>query len=95
MVAAMATFYKTSRVWVLEFTYDGRPRRWFRPLPAHEDGAAFLAAQLRDLYGGRATFVEARPATADEETQYIRGELPVNVFCPSGYSVSSRSKNER
>ncbi len=80
----MATFFKSSRLWVLEFTYDGRARRWIRPLPEGEDGPAVLRAQIADLYGkhGRVTLV--RPATTDEETQYIEGTVPVNILCPTG-----------
>ena len=26
-------FYKTSKVWILDFIYDGEPRRWFKALP--------------------------------------------------------------
>ena len=80
----MAPFYKTSRIWVVDFTYDGHARRWFKPLRQEEDGPAALKAQLRDLYGDRAQLVTVRPATAEEETQYIRGDTPKNVYCPTG-----------
>jgi len=80
----MATFFKTSRLWVMDFTYDGRPRRWFKPLPESEDGPAVLRAQLDDWYGARARVLEVRPATAEEEAQYIRGDTPKNVLCPTG-----------
>ncbi|MDP3761448.1 MAG: hypothetical protein Q8R01_13125 [Ramlibacter sp.] len=80
----MALFYKTSRLWVIDFTYDGRPRRWIKPLRDNEDGPAVLAAELLDLYGSRARVVGIRPATHDEETQYIHGDLPKNVLCPTG-----------
>jgi len=84
----MATFFKRSRLWVLDFTYQGRPRRWFRALPEAQDGHAVLAARLRELYGDRAQVAAIRPATADEETQYIRGQEPRNVFCPTGRAGS-------
>ena len=58
-------------MWILDFTYDGAPRRWFK-------------AQLGDLYGKRGRFVDVRPATRDEETQYLNGTAPINVFCPTG-----------
>lgn len=80
----MATFFKTSRLWVVDYTYDGRPRRWFKALPQGEDGVAALAAELGDLYGRHVRIVEVRPATADEETQYIQGTLPKNILCPTG-----------
>lgn len=80
----MAPFYKTSRLWVIDFTYDGRPRRWIKPLREREDGHAVLAAELHDLYGSRARVVEIRHATKDEETQFIRDDMPKNVLCPTG-----------
>lgn len=80
----MATFFKSSQLWVLDFTYDGRPRRWFKALPEGADAHAVLSAQLQDLHGKRARLVEVRPATPDEETQYVRGTLPKNVMCPTG-----------
>jgi hypothetical protein len=80
----MAPFYKTSRLWVIDFTYDGRPRRWIKPLRESADGHALLAAELRDLYGSRARVVLIRPATQEEETQFIHGDLPKNVLCPTG-----------
>lgn len=80
----MATFFKSSRLWVIDFTYDGRPRRWIKALRDSEDGHAVLAAELADLYGTRARVVQIRPATPDEETQYIHGESPKNVMCPTG-----------
>lgn len=80
----MAEFFRSSTVWVVEFTYDGHPRRWLKALPQAADGPAELRAQLADLYGPRARLVAVRPATAEEETQYIRGELPRNIVCPTG-----------
>jgi hypothetical protein len=80
----MATFFKSSRVWVMDFTYEGRPRRWTKALPETQDGRAVLPAQLRDLYGDHAHVVDVRPATLEEETQYIHGTEPKNVFCPTG-----------
>lgn len=82
----MATFFKSSRLWVLEFTYDGHPRRWIKPLPEGEDGPALLTAQIADLYGKRGRVTLVRPATVDEETQYIAGTVPKDVFCPTGRS---------
>jgi hypothetical protein len=77
-------FYKRSEVWVVDFTYDGRPRRWLKALPAGSDARARVQAIVADLYGARARIVQVRPASAEEETQYIRGELPKNLYCPTG-----------
>ena len=80
----MAMLYRTSRIWIVDFTYDGRARRWFKPLPQEVDGAAHMAAQLHDLYGGRAQLASVRLASLEEEMQYIRGDVPRNVYCPTG-----------
>jgi hypothetical protein len=81
---SVAQFYKSSKVWVVDFTYDGHPRRWLKALPAGADAAAEMGTLLQDLYGARGHLVAVRAATADEETQYIRGDLPRNIFCPTG-----------
>jgi hypothetical protein len=86
----LAQFYKTSRVWVVDFTYDGHPRRWLKALPDRSDAQAQVRALIQDLYGARARIVEVRPATPDEETQYIRGDLPQNILCPTGRRPPSR-----
>lgn len=80
----MTAFFKTSTIWVLDFRYDGRARRWIRAFGAEDDVRQIVAAQLHDLYADRAKLVDVRRATADEETQYLRGEEPKNVFCPTG-----------
>lgn len=80
----MATFFRSSKLWVLDYTYDGRARRWVKALPEQADAFAVLAAQLEDLYGKRGRVVGLRPATDEEETQYLRGTLPGNVLCPTG-----------
>lgn len=80
----MAIFFRTSHLWVVDYTYDGRPRRWFKAVPEGEDAPPALEAELRDLYGSHVQHIAARPATAEEETQYIRGTLPRNVLCPTG-----------
>lgn len=79
----MSEFFKTSTIWVIDFRYDGRPRRWFRPYKAQDDAVALVRTQLQDLYGERAQLVEARPATEEEELQYLRGEAPRNAYCPT------------
>lgn len=81
---AMATFFKTSRLWVADYTYDGRKRQWFKALPEATDGRAWLAAELADLYGKHVRITEVRPATQEEESQYLHGTLPKNMFCPTG-----------
>lgn len=80
----MATFFKSSRLWVIDFTYDGHPRRWIKALPEAQDGPALLRAELADLHGARARVVQVRPATPEEEMQYVHGDSPKNVLCPTG-----------
>jgi hypothetical protein len=81
---SVAQFFKTSKVWVVDFTYDGHPRRWLKALPAGDDAAAEMESLLGDLYGARTRLITVRAATPDEETQYIRGDLPRNMYCPTG-----------
>jgi hypothetical protein len=76
--------YRASTTWVVDFRYEGRPRRWFKVCRAGSDVRDEMAAQLRGLYGVRAQLVEVREATAEEEAQYLRGEAPGNVLCPTG-----------
>jgi len=80
----MSEFFKTSVTWVVDFRYDGRPRRWFKAFDAGEDVRQAMVAQLAALYGDRAQLVSVRQATENEETQYLRGEEPKNVLCPTG-----------
>lgn len=80
----MATFYKSSQVWVLDFTYDGRPRQWIKAVPEGTDARARFEAQIHDLYGKRGRVIAVRRATAQEETQYLQGNVPRNVLCPTG-----------
>lgn len=84
--------YKASEVWVVDITYDGRPRRWLKALPAGSDARAWIEALVSDLYGSRARVVEVRPATHEEETQYIRGDLPRNLYCPTGRGAARREE---
>ena len=81
--------FRRSQVWVVEFTYEGRPRRWFKALPEGKDAQAEMAALLQELYGTRAQLQQVRPATPEEETDYIRGNLPLNVLCPTGRAPRS------
>lgn len=77
-------FFKTSTTWVVDFRYEGRPRRWFKVFAAGVDVGELMSAELQRLYGNRAQLVQVRPATADEEAQYLRSEEPKNEFCPTG-----------
>ncbi len=76
--------FKATELWVVDFTYDGRPRRWLKALPVGGDARAQMEVVVADLYGARARLIGVRRASADEETQYIRGDLPKNLYCPTG-----------
>ncbi|MBQ1766378.1 MAG: hypothetical protein IIZ92_26245 [Aquincola sp.] len=52
-----------------------------------------MVAQLAALYGDRAQLVEVRQATDDEETQYLRGEEPKNVLCPTGRHARNNTES--
>ena len=86
---AVSEFFKTTTTWVVDFRYDGRPRRWFKSFGPGDDVHARVAIELRELYGERARLVEVRKATDEEETQYLRGEEPKNVTCPTGRHARS------
>lgn len=80
----MIELFKTSTVWVVDYRYEGRPRRWFRAYPAGAEARLLAQAELADLFGRQAQIVEVRPATDEEERQYLHGEEPRNALCPSG-----------
>ena len=80
----MVEFSTTSTLWVVDFRYDGRPRHWFKAFGANDDVPRKMATILRDLYGKRMQLVEVRKATEEESLQYLRGEEPNNVYCPTG-----------
>ena len=80
----MVTLYRRTQVWVVDFTYDGRARRWFKPLPQGTDAGTAMRALLHELYGDHARLVEVRPATEQEELDYVRGNVPRNMLCPTG-----------
>lgn len=80
----MTSFSRTSATWVVDFRYDGRPRRWFKVARLASDVRQQASEQLQAWYGDRAQLVEVRPATAEEEGQYLRGDAPKNVLCPTG-----------
>jgi hypothetical protein len=77
-------FFRTSTTWVVDFRYEGRSRRWFKAFGPGVDVRARMESELLQLYGNRAQVVEVRPATDEEEAQYLRGEEPKNTFCPTG-----------
>lgn len=86
----MAQFFRSSRTWVVDFRYQGRPRRWFRTAPSDAvDVKAQMLALLAELYGDDAQLLAVRPASDEEELQYLRGEEPKNVLCPTGRSPRS------
>ena len=80
----MSEFFKTSEFWVADFRYEGRPRRWFKAFGPGDDVNKEMTSLLQALYGERAQLVAVRKATEDEETQYLRGEEPKNILCPTG-----------
>lgn len=86
----MAEFFKTSTVWVVDFLYDGRQRRWFKALAPGSDVPGLMARTLHDLYGDHARLVTVRPASAEEESQYLRGDEPANLYCPTGRPSPSK-----
>jgi hypothetical protein len=80
----VATFFRTSRVWVIDYRYRGSPRRWLKAWPQDLDGAQAARELLQQLHGPQATLVDVRPATEQEDADYRHGNLPRNAFCPSG-----------
>ncbi len=80
----MALFLRPSTTWVVDYRHDGHPRRWFRVLAEGTDPEPALREELQALYGARARLESVRPASADEEAQYLRGEAPRTAFCPTG-----------
>ena len=80
----MAPFFRSSTVWVIDFQYDGRPRRWLKALPEGLDVQREAESVLRDLYGDRARLAGVRRATPEEDSDYLRGDLPRNAYCPTG-----------
>lgn len=90
----MAEFFKTTRVWVVDFRFDGKARQWMKPLDVHSEAAQVrqdMQRTLEDLYGGRATLTGVRPATAEEERQFLRGEQPKNAYCPLSRAPEARA----
>ena len=90
----MSRLFRTSRVWVVEFTHDGRSRTWFKAIPQGQDVTAEMTASLRDLYGAHAHLVSVRPATEKEDLDFIRGDVPKNQLCPTGRAPLARPRKE-
>lgn len=88
----MVTLFRRTQVWVVDFTYEGRPRRWFKALPQGMDAGVAMRALLDELYGDHARLVAVRPATEQEELDYVRGNLPHNMLCPTGRAPRSAPK---
>ena len=78
----MVTFFRPSSLWIIDFRFDGRDRRWFKSFRTNIDVKTEATNLLRDLHGSRAQLIEVRLATEAEEIQYVRGEEPKNSFCP-------------
>jgi hypothetical protein len=85
----MTELFRTSTVWVVDYRYEGRPRRWFKAYRAGADARQLAEAELADLYAAHAELVAVRPATDDEERQYLHGDEPRNALCPTGRSARS------
>ena len=89
----MSEFFKTSTTWVVDFRYEGRPRRWFKAFGPGDDVNKEMTSLLHALYGKRAKLVDVRRATQDEETQYLRGAEPKRVLCPTGRQDQAGSES--
>ena len=85
----MAEFFKTSTLWVVDFRYDGSPRRWFVAFGPDADVVGEMGERLQGLYGTRATLTGVRKADEAEEQAYLRGETPTTSFCPTGRVAGS------
>ncbi len=91
----MATFFRSSQVWVIDYRYQGRERRWFKALPTGADAERWACDLLQDLYEGRATLEGVRPATPQEDADYLHDNLPRNAYCPSGKGPLSEPRPPR
>jgi hypothetical protein len=86
----MNGFMRRSTLWIIDWRYDGHPRRLWKVLrdaADDPDAAAQVAqrmeAELRALYGPAATLDTARPATPEEDREYLRGETQPPALCPT------------
>jgi hypothetical protein len=80
----VSEFFRTSTVWVVDYLYEGRTRRWMKALRHGEEARHALQVELANLYGAHARLLDIRSATEEEETQYIHGDEPKNMYCPTG-----------
>ncbi len=51
--------YRSSTTWVIDFRYEGRPRRWFKVVRDGLDPTRQVQEELQALYGDRAKWVGA------------------------------------
>ena len=77
----MVAFYRNSTTWVIDFRYDGRPRRWFKVFREGLDPTERVREELRALHGDRVQWVQVRAATVGEESQFLRGEEIGRAAC--------------
>lgn len=80
----MTDFFRTSTIWVVDFRYEGKARRWLKAFSANADVRQEMESSLHNLYGTHAQLVEVRKATEEETLQYLHGEEPKNTYCPTG-----------
>jgi hypothetical protein len=80
----MPGFFKPSCTWVVDFRFDGHARRWFKVAAPDADLHTQMQRELARLYGPRAQLEAVRHASDEEEAQYLRGEEPKNLICPTG-----------
>jgi hypothetical protein len=85
----VADFFRNSTTWVVDFRYEGRPRRWFKVFREGLDPAQVVREELQALYGDRVLLEQVRLATAEEELRFLRGEEAKNAYCPTVRRVRS------
>lgn len=79
----MSIFFRSSTLWVVDYCYEGRARRWWRVYAQGVDPEPELRGELSELYGERARLLSARPANAGEHAAYGWAETEPNVYCPT------------
>lgn len=70
------------QIWVVDYLLDERPCRWIRAFAPDEAVQVLLLSELAELYGGRASLSELRPASEAEQQAYLSGGGVTNPFCP-------------
>jgi hypothetical protein len=53
--------YRSSTAWIIDFRYEGRPRRWSKVVHQGLDSARQFQGEFQALYGDRAKWVGATP----------------------------------